>query len=58
MLYKHINHDAVVFPSKDDATSYLKKSVISSLNCAKISLVNIQQRIKKSERIQELLENH
>ena len=50
--------NAFVFPSKDEATSYLKKSVDSSLNGAKIALANIQQRIKKLERIQRLLKEN
>ena len=35
-----------------------KKSVDSSLNGAKIALANIQQRIKKLERIQRLLKEN
>lgn len=50
--------NAFVFSSKDEATSYLKESVDSSLNGAKIALANIQQRIKKLERIQRLLKRY
>ena len=50
--------NAFVFSSKDEATSYLKKSVDSSLNGAKIALANIQQRIKKLEQIQRLLKEN
>ena len=36
----------------------ISHSIVSSLNAAKIALANIQQRIKKLERIQRLLKEN